>query len=84
MFHEGKQIGSYTLLRKLGKGGFGEVWLAERKSKFVTTKVAVKLPLDEQVDHEAIKQEATLWEQASGHPNILPDIFDETIRKTYN
>lgn len=74
MFREGQQIGLYTLIRKLGRGGFGEVWLAERKSKFVTTKVAVKLPLDEQVDHEAIKQEATLWEQASGHPNILPII----------
>jgi serine/threonine protein kinase len=74
MFRDGQQIGLYSLIRKLGRGGFGEVWLAERKSKFVTTKVAVKLPLDEQVDHEAIKQEATLWEQASGHPNILPII----------
>ncbi|MDQ6786913.1 MAG: serine/threonine protein kinase [Acidobacteriota bacterium] len=74
MFREAQQIGLYTLVRKLGKGGFGEVWLAERKSKFVTTKVAVKLPHDEQVDHETIKQEAQLWEQASGHPNILPII----------
>jgi serine/threonine protein kinase len=74
MFTAGQQIGHYTLIRKLGRGGFGEVWLAERKSKFVTTKVAVKLPLDEQIDHEAIKQEATFWEQASGHPNILPII----------
>ena len=74
MFHEGAQIGPYTLIRKLGRGGFGEVWLAERRAKFVTTKVAVKLPHDDQVDHEAIKQEATLWEQASGHPNILPII----------
>jgi serine/threonine protein kinase len=74
MFREGSQIGTYTLIRKLGRGGFGEVWLAERKSKFVTTKVAVKLPHDEQIDHETIKQEAQLWEQASGHPNILPII----------
>jgi DNA segregation ATPase FtsK/SpoIIIE-like protein len=74
MFREGSQIGLYTLIRKLGRGGFGEVWLAERKSKFVTTKVAVKLPHDEQIDHETIKQEAQLWEQASGHPNILPII----------
>lgn len=74
MFHAGQQIGTYILVQRLGRGGFGEVWLAERKSKFVTTKVAIKLPLDEQVDYEAIKQEATLWEQASGHPNILPII----------
>ncbi len=74
MFNSGKQIGSYTLIKRLGRGGFGEVWLAERKSKFVTTKVAVKLPLEEQVDTEAIKSEAVLWEQASGHPNVLPII----------
>ncbi len=74
MFREGSQIGLYTLIRKLGRGGFGEVWLAERRAKFVTTKVAVKLPHDEQVNREAIKQEATLWEQASGHPNIMPII----------
>ncbi len=80
MFHEGQQIGSYTLVRKLDKGGFGEFWLAEKRSQFVTKRVAVKLPLDEQVNHEAIKQEATLWEQASGHANVLPiidaDIYD--------
>lgn len=74
MFHEGFHIGPYTLVRKLGRGGFGEVWLAERKAKFVTTKVAVKLPHDELVDQETIKQEASLWEQANGHPNILPII----------
>lgn len=74
MFRAGQQIGIYTLINRLGRGGFGEVWLAERRAKFVTTKVAVKLPHDEQVDHDAIKQEAVLWELASGHPNVLPII----------
>lgn len=74
MFRAGQEIGLYTLVKRIGRGGFGEVWLAERRAKFVTTKVAVKLPLEEQVDTETIKQEAVLWEQASGHPNVLPII----------
>ncbi len=74
MFHEGRQIGPYKLSRRLGRGGFGEVWLGERHGKFATTQVAVKLPLDEQVDHLAIEHEAQLWAKASGHPNVLPII----------
>ncbi len=79
MFQAGQQIGSYTLLRKLGRGGFGEVWLAEKRSQFVTKKVAVKLPLDEQINFDAIRQEAELWEQASGNANILPIIDADVI-----
>jgi serine/threonine protein kinase len=74
MFYSGKQIGNYTLVKILGQGSFGEVWLATRQTKFITTKVAIKLPNSEQIDSEAIKQEAILWEQASGHPNVLPII----------
>lgn len=40
----------------------------------MTKKVAVKLPLDDQVNFDSIRQEAELWEQASGHPNVLPII----------
>ncbi len=43
----------------------------------------MKLSFDEQVDFEAIKQEATLWEKASGHPNVLPiidaDVYDGQV-----
>lgn len=83
MFIEGQQIGPYTLLRKVGKGGFGEVWLAEKRSQFLTKKVAIKLPHDEQVDFETISREAALWEEASGHPNVLPiidaDVYDGQV-----
>ena len=44
MFREGSQIGAYILIRKIGRGGFGEVWLAEKRSQFITKKVAIKLP----------------------------------------
>ncbi|MBP7377404.1 MAG: serine/threonine protein kinase [Pyrinomonadaceae bacterium] len=77
MFHEGHQIGPYTLIRRLGRGGFGDVWLAERRSQFLTKKVAVKLPHDDQVDFNTIQREAGLWEEASGHPNVLPIIDAE-------
>lgn len=66
------RIGPYTLIRKLGQGSFGVVWLAERRGKFLTTQVALKIPLDEEPDLEAIQQEARAWLQASGHPNVLP------------
>lgn len=78
MFTKGQQIGVYTLVKKLGKGGFGEVWLAERQSQFFMKKVAIKLPLEEQVDFETIRREAELWEEASGHPNVLP-IIDAAV-----
>ncbi|MGC2235519.1 MAG: protein kinase [Pyrinomonadaceae bacterium] len=80
MFRAEQKIGQYTLVRKLAKGGFGEVWLAEKHSPLVTKKVAMKLPLDEQVNVETLRHEAMLWEEASGHPNVLPiidaDIYD--------
>jgi serine/threonine-protein kinase len=77
------KIGPYILISKLGRGAFGVVWLAEKHTPITTTKVAIKFPSDEDVDLEAIWQEASLWVHASGHPNVLPiidaDIYDEQI-----
>ena len=83
MFQEGQLIGPYRLVSLIGRGGFGEVWLAVRQTSLLTTKVAVKLPLDDQIDIDAIKREAALWEHASGHPNVLPiieaNIYDDQV-----
>lgn len=83
MFQKGDQIGSYTLIEKLGRGAFGEVWLAEEKTAISSHKVALKLPNEEDVDLEAIRQEADVWENVKGHPNILPiikaDIYEDQI-----
>lgn len=70
----GDSIGPYRLTSKLGQGGFGAVWLAERRTSITTTRVALKTPLDGDIDLQTIKQEADLWVQASGHPNVVPII----------
>src|SRR4051812_28900575 len=77
------QIGSYTLIRQIGRGGFGVVWLAEKRTAITTTSFALKLAHNEDVDIEVFKQEAAIWAQVSGHPNVLPiieaDIHDGQV-----
>ncbi|MGZ5734153.1 MAG: serine/threonine-protein kinase, partial [Caldimonas sp.] len=41
----GERVGPYELLRPLGHGGMGTVWLAERADGALTRQVALKLPL---------------------------------------
>jgi formylglycine-generating enzyme required for sulfatase activity len=72
MLRAGDKIGPYVLIRKLGKGGFGEVWLAEEQDTIMAAQVALKIPFDEDADIDAVKKEATVWVKASGHPNVLP------------
>src|ERR1700730_9968375 len=83
MPRSGDSIGPYTLTDKLGQGAFGVVWLAERRPSITTTRVALKTSLDDDVDLQTIKQEADLWVQASGHPNVVPiieaDVYDGRV-----
>jgi serine/threonine protein kinase len=83
MLKPGAQIGPYILTGKIGRGSFGVVWLAEKRTPLATTKVALKIPHDDELDLEEIKQEAAVWARASGHPNIIPiieaNIYDDHI-----
>ena len=58
------KIGPYTLIRTLGRGAFGEVWLAEHRSALPTTQIALKLPLVAENDIETVRHEAALWLRA--------------------
>ena len=74
MLTPNQTIGPYTLVRALGQGTFGVVWLAERRG-LITTQVALKIPRDTSVFIVSeVTQEAQVWQQASGHPNVLPVI----------
>lgn len=44
-FAQGDNIGSYRLVREIGRGGMGVVWLADQDNDHITRTVALKLPL---------------------------------------
>jgi serine/threonine protein kinase len=72
------KIGPYELMEFLGRGAFGEVWLAERDSAIAKSRLAVKLPLQAGVDLNAVRKEAEVWVRAGNHPNVLP-MFEANV-----
>ena len=67
------------MVRFLGKGGFGEVWLAKNHDNPPSDDVAIKLPRDDQINLEAVKDEIFNWILSGKHKNILPIIECETF-----
>jgi serine/threonine protein kinase len=69
----GQTIGAYTLLSKIGQGGMGSVWLAERTDGEIQRKVAIKLPDAE--SHTPASREHFLMERqllaSLNHPSIV-------------
>ncbi len=92
VFHKGDRIGPYTLRKALGGGGFGTVWLAERREPNMT--VAIKVlnsgRLDEQskgrfhaeaqalaiLDHECIARIHDSGFSDSGEPFIAMEYVE--------
>jgi len=69
---EGQLIGRYEIVRPIGKGGMGEVYLA--KDKLLNRRVALKLlPSDYSGDNERLQRFEREAQAASAlnHPNIL-------------
>jgi serine/threonine protein kinase len=70
------QLGEFTLLKPIGIGGMGEVWLAEQQS--VERKVALKIMREELADDPYFKQRFTRELKSSGrlhHANIATIYF---------
>jgi serine/threonine protein kinase/ABC-type amino acid transport substrate-binding protein len=88
---EGTQLGNYQLLRPIGSGGMGEVYLAEDTR--IHRQVAIKVIREEAApypDANAIKEVARLFQREMkaisqlDHPHILPlfDFGEETVNRT--
>ena len=76
MLKQGLEIKDYTLKTFLGKGSFGEVWLAEKKIEISDKKVpfALKFISDNTngiSDYASVRREINTWIDASGNKNII-------------
>jgi serine/threonine protein kinase len=76
MLQPGDEIKDYTLVKFLGKGGFGEVWLAEKKIELADKRVkfALKFISGENrggADLETVKREVNTWIEASGNKQVV-------------
>jgi serine/threonine-protein kinase len=70
-------VGPYRLLRQLGRGGMGSVWLAERTDRIVKRPVALKLP------HEATPG-VRLEERSTRERDILAALSHPHIARLYD
>jgi serine/threonine protein kinase len=83
---EKTQVGQYILVRKLGAGGMGEVWLA--RHRYLNTIVAIKSLLPEFAHNESLQErflsEAKRQSELQ-HPNIVPvlDFFEIDSRSYF-
>ncbi len=79
----GDVVDTYRLIEKIGSGGMGDVWLAERADGAITRRVALKLPHATSLDAHLSLRHSREREILSGlnHPNIarLFDVGTATV-----
>jgi len=68
MFFRGQIVGKYKILRTLGSGGFGTVYLAD--DTWIDKKVALKVPHKQSVDFGELLREPRLLASLN-HPNVV-------------
>jgi serine/threonine-protein kinase len=76
-FEEGQTVGPYRLVRELGRGGMGEVWLAERTDGQLKRAVALKLPM-------LGLRRALLVERFARERDILASLVHPNIARLYD
>ena len=80
MFLQGQKVGKYEILRSLGSGGFGSVFLA--KDTWLNIKVAIKVPHKQSLELFKLLKEPRL-QAALNHPNIVRMISAERENKIF-
>ena len=73
----GERVGDYTLLREIGRGGMGSVWLAERTDGVLQRRIALKLP------HPGLGTR-NFADQLARERNILASLVHPNIARLYD
>jgi len=85
MLHGGIRIGEYTLVEKLGSGGFGDVWKAEKRTALDVNWFALKFfnPKEDGIEFDKVGRELDVWKQLRGLRHIISvielDRFDDYV-----
>jgi len=80
MFLQGQKVGKYEILRSLGSGGFGSVFLA--KDTWLDIKVAIKVPHKQTLELFKLLKEPRL-QAALNHSNIVRMIAAEKENRIF-